>query len=73
MMYTIIVNMEYTIIVNKMMTITVNVMNMIMILIPRVTCKDSPEKLTFGRQSAKRQGISLILLSDWLIVCKKKG
>jgi len=39
----------------------------------RVTCKDSPEKLTFGRQSAKRQGFSLILLSDWLIVCKKKG
>jgi len=39
----------------------------------RVTCKDSPEKLTFGRQSAKRQGFTLVLLSDWLIVCKRKG
>merc|ERR1719237_1880551 len=60
------------IIVNMIDMISVNIMNMIMIPC-RVTCKDSPEKLTFGRQSAKRQGISLILLSDWLIVCKKKG
>ena len=57
----------------KMMIMTTMMTMIMMILFTRVTCKDSPEKLTFGRQSAKRQGFSLILLSDWLIVCKKKG
>ena len=50
-----------------------DIKNIRMIRSFRVTCKDSPEKLTFGRQSAKRQGFTLVLLSDWLIVCKRKG
>ena len=50
-----------------------DIKNIMIIKSFRVTCKDSPEKLTFGRQSAKRQGFTLVLLSDWLIVCKRKG
>jgi len=38
----------------------------------RLSWKDSPEKLTFGRRGS-RQGLTLLLLSDWLIVAKRKG
>ena len=34
----------------------------------RVTCKDSPEKLTFGRQSAKRQVVMMITNMIILII-----
>ena len=51
----------------RAMKILMMIKNMRMIRSFRVTCKDSPEKLTFGRQSAKRQVVMMIMIMIMLI------
>lgn len=38
----------------------------------RLNWRENPEKLTFGRR-ANKQGLQLILLTDMLLICKKKS